>query len=824
MAISLNENIFKKIGFEEIIDGENLFNRSLVKTYKRERNGDNTVNVMGSIKYNESELSYHGNMVIDLKKKKIIKSTCTCIEHYDNRNEKKTYMCKHLVALFLKYIEVYGEASVEFKDIEKNISTHNNGSTSELKGEFYFDKDKFDMWCKVKFIYEDKEINPWDIKDNKMILRDLNKESKIDMELNKLNFINEDGKFIFEGTNIDLYDFLSRDVEKLKAYGEVYYSDRFKEMKIHKSSSIKANIENSSDDYLKFSFEIGDIDKEEYNNILKAFKENRRFYKLSDSSFLDLEDGKTKKFMTLIQKLAQSGGIENGEFKIDKNKAVMLESTIENDELDFIKGKKIVEDISNRLTNLEEVDYELPKNLKATLRDYQITGYKWFKTLSCLGFGGILADEMGLGKTIQTIAFLLSEIDKKSIIVAPTSLIYNWNKEFEKFAPTMKIAVIHGDRNERVSLMNGIDKYDVVITTYGTLRNDFDYYKNIEFDYCIIDEGQNIKNPLSQNTETIKNIKAKNRFALSGTPIENNLMELWSLFDFVMPGYLYSKSVFKKMFAGGGNFEIEDLKTLINPFILRRIKNEVMKELPDKIEKEFFVEMTEEQKKIYSIFVNEIKEKLENPEVEDDAITILSYLTKLRQICLDPSIVVENYLGGSGKINVVLDIIKEATSNGRKILLFSQFTTVLKIIEKLLYERNINCSYLDGSTKATERMKLVEEFNESENKQIFLISLKAGGTGLNLTSADMVIHFDPWWNPAVEDQATDRAHRYGQKNVVEVIKLIAEGSIEEQILSLQNNKKELIGNVMSKDMQNSGLISSLSKEQIRGLLISRECS
>ena len=842
MAIGLSESILKKIEFEEVIDGENLFNRRLVKTYKREIAEDNIVNVMGSIKSDESGLSFFSNMEIDLKKKKVIMSKCNCIDHYDNYNEKKPYMCKHLVALFLKYVEVYGEESIKIKksnelkgddiqevysntlDNNKNISGINGESlegyevASELNVEFYFDRNKFDIWCEVKFLYDGYTINPLKLKgNNENIRRNLDEEAKVEIELYKLNFINEDGKFIFEGTNVDLYDFLTKDIEKLKAYGEVYCSNKFKEMKVHKSESIKASIKEGNGDYLDFSFEIGDIDKDEYSNILKAFKEGRKFYKLSNSSFINLEDKKTKKFLSLVQGLSESNNLNENKFKINKNRAIMLENAIEKDKLDFINGEEIVKNISNQLLNLDKVKYKIPENLKATLREYQIIGYRWFKTLSALGFGGILADEMGLGKTLQTIAFLLSEIGKKSIIVTPTSLIYNWKKEFEKFAPTMKIAIIHGNKNERDSLMKDINKYDVVITTYGTLRNDFNDYESIEFDYCIIDEGQNIKNPISQNTETIKKIKAKNKFALTGTPIENNLMELWSLFDFVMPGYLYTKSAFKKMFGDGRDFEIEELRKLINPFILRRAKTDVMKELPDKIEKEFFVEMTEEQKKIYSVFVNEIKEKLKNPDNKDDTITILSYLTKLRQICLDPSIVVENYVGGSGKLISALEIIKEAASKGRKILLFSQFTTVLKIIADLLEDNSIKYSYLAGNTKASHRVNLVDEFNEDKSKQVFLISLKAGGTGLNLTSADMVIHFDPWWNPAVESQATDRAHRYGQKNVVEVIKLIAEGSIEEDILSLQNSKKELIGNVMSKDMKNSGLLSSLSKEEIKNL-------
>ncbi|MDP4090036.1 MAG: DEAD/DEAH box helicase, partial [Bacillota bacterium] len=347
------------------------------------------------------------------------------------------------------------------------------------------------------------------------------------------------------------------------------------------------------------------------------------------------------------------------------------------------------------------------------------------------------------------------------------------------------------------------------------LRIDINQYSGIVFDYCIIDEGQNIKNAATQNTRVIKEVKAGARFALTGTPLENNLTELWSIFDFVMPGYLYSKEKFEEKFILRGEDNLEGLKALIRPFILRRTKKEVVSELPDKIEKKFLVEMTAAQKAVYSKYINRVRAMMKRNM--DGRIEIFSYLTKLRQICLDPSLVIEDYAGGSGKLEVALELIKEHTADGGKVLLFSQFTSVLDKIGERLDKEKIDFFHLDGRTKPKERVSRVRDFNSGDAVKVFLISLKAGGTGLNLTSANLVIHFDPWWNPAVEDQATDRAHRIGQSDVVEVIKLVAKGTIEEKIIMLQEDKKELIGNILTGELKNSSLLGSLSKEDLHQL-------
>jgi len=341
---------------------------------------------------------------------------------------------------------------------------------------------------------------------------------------------------------------------------------------------------------------------------------------------------------------------------------------------------------------------------------------------------------------------------------------------------------------------------------------DIKLYEDIVFDYCIIDEAQNIKNYLAQNSKVIKEVKSKVRFALTGTPIENNLTELWSIFDFVMPEYLYTKEVFESKFVYKKECNLGELKLLIKPFLLKRTKKEVLKELPDKIEKKFLVEMTTVQKAIYKSYIKIARDKVKNND--GGKIEVFSYLTRLRQICLDPSLVVDEYTGGSGKIKIATELIQKHIDQEGKVLLFSQFTSVLKNIGKDLVEKDITYSYLDGKTKSKDRIKLVDEFNNSPDIKVFLISLKAGGTGLNLTSANLVIHFDPWWNPAVENQATDRAHRIGQRNVVEVIKLVAKGTIEEKIILLQENKKDLIDSVITGELTNSDALGKLTKEEL----------
>ena len=589
-------------------------------------------------------------------------------------------------------------------------------------------------------------------------------------------------------------------------------NDEYIDENITITPNITLDISQSRNGYMSMKLDIDGVDSNEYREIFSSYKNNNRLYRMKNGAYLDLKDNDLEQAFKLIDILNIYNDFDN--MKIPNNKAIYLEKLIEEEDLSFVNGSKYVSNVVKKFDKVKSKNYEIPKDLNATLRDYQVSGFEFFKTLSDYQFGGILADEMGLGKTIQTIAFLLSNKDKKSIVITPTALIYNWKNELEKFAPTLKVGLLHAAKSEREKILDNIDNYDVILTTYTTYKNDIDKYKNINFDYCIIDEAQNIKNPDAIITKAIKNVNAKVKFALTGTPIENNLMELWSIFDFIMPGYLYNKSKFKSIFVNNDKNIIE-LKNLIKPFILRRTKKEVITELPDKIEQKIIIDLEKEHKRAYKGYVNLITRKIK--ENNQDNITVFSYLTKLRQLCLSPELMVKNYQGKNSKLDVLINIIND--SSDEKILVFSQFTKVLEVIGKRLNEENISYSYLDGKTSAKDRVKLVEEFNTNNNK-VFLISLKAGGTGLNLTSANIVVHFDPWWNPAVEDQASDRAHRIGQKNVVNVIKLIAKDTAEERVINLQETKKELIEDVINGNLDNSSTLKNLSKDDIIDLFMS----
>lgn len=590
--------------------------------------------------------------------------------------------------------------------------------------------------------------------------------------------------------------------------------EEFSEGDVVINPSITFDISQSRGGYLGGNLNIEGIDKSEYGKIFESYKDNYKYHLMSDGSYIDLKDNDLQKIFQVIDIL----GIYNdfSKIKIPDNKAMFLEKLLEDEDLRFINGQKYINNVVKKFGK-QNKDIKVPENLKATLRDYQIEGFEFFNTLANYNFGGILADEMGLGKTVQTLAFLLFKKGKRSIVITPTSLIFNWKNEFEKFTPDIKLGIAYGNKITREKILENINEYDVILTSYGTYKNDIDKYDNLKFDFCIIDEAQNIKNPDSIITNAIKKINAEVKFALTGTPVENNLMELWSIFDFVMPGYLYSKHKFEKIFANSDK-NSSQLKNLIKPFMLRRTKKEVMDELPDKIEQKFYVELEKEHKRAYKSFVNLIKRRiLENNE---DNITVFSYLTKLRQLSIAPEIIVKNYKGKNSKLEILMNIIK--SNKTRKILVFSQFTKVLNLIGNRLNEENISYSYIDGKIDAKKRLELVEEFNNTDKNKVFLISLKAGGTGLNLTSASMIIHFDPWWNPAVEDQASDRAHRIGQKNVVDVIKLISKDTVEEKVIEMQEIKKDIIDDIINSNLESSTALKRLSRDEMIDLFDNME--
>ena len=431
------------------------------------------------------------------------------------------------------------------------------------------------------------------------------------------------------------------------------------------------------------------------------------------------------------------------------------------------------------------------------------------------------------GKTIQILSVILdyvnnSEKTKASIVVCPSSLSLNWQNEANKFANNLKTLVIKGTLNDRKKQIKEIDNYDLVITSYDLLKRDIELYENLDYNFrfIIADEAQYLKNSNTQNAKSIKKIKAETRYALTGTPIENSLAELWSIFDYIMPGYLFSYRKFKNTYEmpiikGEDENAMQKLKMLIEPFVLRRTKKEVLKELPDKTVTVLNNEMCEEQRNLYINYLaqakQEVAEKVKLNGYEKSKMQILAALTRLRQICCHPSLFINGYNAGSSKLEQCMEIVKEAVKSKHKILLFSGYTSMFEIIEKELNNEQIKYLKLTGSTKVDERIKMVDEFNQNPEIQVFLISLKAGGTGLNLTGADMVIHYDPWWNLSTENQATDRAYRIGQKNNVQVYKLITKNSIEEKIYELQEKKSKLADNMLN---TNTVFVNKLTKEDI----------
>lgn len=745
---------------------------------------------------------------------------------------------KNNTITYKKSLENLRSLLEELKNISKNIVLDENIRVFKeklMKTTFNLYKNKGKIYCNVKIDYCGYIIDLIrDEKDNSF-LRDLKSEKYIEFQLERFKFIKREEDFCFIGNEEEMYELFSKGIKRLRELGEVLLSEELKEFKVLDSSLISSELKELSNFY-KLKFDFGDFELRELRESIEAMKKGDRFYR-TKKVYLDLEDPGIVNFLNLLEDLGLEN-IKDNEVYIDKSKVLYIQEKLKDRNLSFIKGGNVLQEIVGKLLNKEFKRKLVPKALNAELRPYQKEGFKWINEITDLGFGGVLADDMGLGKTLQIIAFLLSQKKSKSIVVVPTSVIYNWMDEFEKFAPSIRIGLVHGSKSKRDKVLRdfkrglGIkieesnlkeksyEKYDVLLTTYGTLKNDEKSYENLSFDYCIIDEAQNIKNPVAQATLSVKNIKSRCNIALTGTPIENNLMELWSIFDFVMPGYLFTKERFRERFILDES-NLSELKSLITPFILRRLKEDVLSELPEKLEKKYLVEMKGKQKQLYSFYVKAIKNQLnENKSSEKsgrDKINLFAYLTKLREICLDPSLVVPDYTGGSSKLTVVKEIVKDASESGKKILLFSQFTSVLQKIEEDFKKEDISYLYLDGGTSAKDRVERVKKFNEDSNIKVFLISLKAGGVGLNLTSASVVIHFDPWWNPAVEDQATDRAHRFGQENKVEVIKLVAKDTIEEKIVLMQEDKRELIQSLMDgKTMDGKGL-KRLTEEEISKL-------
>ena len=685
----------------------------------------------------------------------------------------------------------------------------------------------------ARFCYGEEEFNPLQPKIEIKYPRDVVAENKVINMLRKTGFMYYAQKECFILPDDDkIYNFLANDINEYMQKFEVMVTDNFKarEIKQPKIGTIGVKVENN---LLTIDLENLNIDVKELEKIMAKYELKKKYYKLKDGSFVNLEENSDIEF---IDKLMTGMDIDYKDLEKSNIKLPVNRSLYLNQLLKTIPDTQIVKnsDYKKIINGLDkengEDDIKIPESLEKILRYYQKTGYKWLKTLDNYRFGGILADDMGLGKTVQMLSIVAGYIDegterRASIVICPSSLTLNWQNEAEKFTNGLKTLVIRGNAQERKEQIAKIGEYDLIITSYDLLKRDVETYKEnkYQFRFAIADEAQYLKNSNTQNAKAVKEILADTRYALTGTPIENSLAELWSIFDYIMPGYLFGYKKFKNEYEtpivkDNSEKAMKKLKMLIEPFVLRRTKKQVLTELPEKTITVLNNQMKEEQEKIYLNYLaqakQEVAEAIDAKGFERSHIQVLAALTRLRQICCHPSLFIDNYKGESGKLNQCLEILRDAINSDHKTLLFSGYTSMFDIIEKELKKQNIKYLKLTGQTKVSERMDLVDEFNKNDEIKVFLISLKAGGTGLNLTSADMVIHYDPWWNLSAENQATDRTYRIGQKRNVQVYKLITKDSIEEKIYELQKRKETLIDTMLSTKQT---FINKLSKEEILSL-------
>ncbi|KIS03605.1 DEAD/DEAH box helicase [Paucilactobacillus wasatchensis] len=672
---------------------------------------------------------------------------------------------------------------------------------SDMTPHFDLNKNEDQLELQLSFEYSTDESAP--------VRRNLAKEKQAQRYLLNLDFtsINNDNHWQKEFVDAEvMYDFIVRELPNLRQNGIVTISDELQNL-VNDATELIPNINVAeTGGFLTIEFSVAGIGEDEVDGILEQLEDVQRPYiERPDGSILVVDES-FKKVSAALVKIRQQGKIKNGKVQVHASQALAIQAALG----DSAQFDQKFQQLTVNLAHPEKFRFEQIKPVNANLRPYQTTGIKWLEMLDSYNFGGILADEMGLGKTLQMIAFLINhlEADKTNLVVSPASLIYNWQAEFKKFAPAINVDVVDGTKENRRELIND-STADILITSYNSARSDIADYQKLTLNYLILDEAQYVKNSSTKTSQSLRKLTPKNTFALSGTPIENRVEELWSIFEIVMPGLLPSKKAFKKLMP-------QEVAVRVKPFIMRREKATVLTELPEKVESNLYNELTKEQKTVYLAQLKQMQVKVKGMSgttFVKNKLEILAGLTRLRQICDTPALYLDDYRAESGKIEQLSEILRQAQDNNRHVLIFSQFTGMLDIIERKLTAQGLDTFMIQGNTKPKDRLAMVNAFNKGD-KNIFLISLKAGGTGLNLTGADMVILVDLWWNPAVEDQATARAHRIGQKNKVDVFRLITKGTIEEQIYKLQEKKRNFVDQVLS-GTENKG---TLTEEEVRVIL------
>ncbi|MGD8190715.1 SNF2 helicase associated domain-containing protein [Brevibacillus ginsengisoli] len=694
-----------------------------------------------------------------------------------------------------------------------------------LQAKMYLDRVRDRLLVGLEFHYGDIVINPLEQaegtrRSHRILIRDREQEQLIMGLIEQSPFTKTEGGYYMTNEEAE-FEFLYQVIPELEKLVKVYATSAVK-TRIHMGQALpKVSVRVDVDErinWLDFRLNMDWIPESEIRHLLEALEEKRSYYRLANGSLLPLEGADFKDLSHFMNELGlRSKDFTGAEIRMPAIRGLPLLDK----ETKSVKLGKSLRHLLENLRNPDNLEFSVPDSLAPVLRDYQTYGFQWLKTLAHYGYGGILADDMGLGKTIQSIAFIVSALPEirdthmPAIVVAPTSLVYNWRNEFGKFASEIRVAIADGDKSQRRRTLQQLAEADVIITSYPLLRRDYDLYEKHGFHSLFLDEAQAFKNHATQTAQAVKRIKAQQRFALTGTPVENHLEDLWSIFHIVLPELFQDQKSFN-------NLSREQVAKRMRPFLLRRVKQDVLKELPEKMESMKISELLPEQKKLYVAYLARLQQEtlkhLSANSLQKNKLKILAGLTRLRQICCHPGLFVEGYKGSSAKMEQLMEILEECRGAGKRVLVFSQFTEMLGLIKKELGDLGLPYFYLDGKTPTPERVDLCNRFNDGE-VDLFLLSLKAGGTGLNLTGADTVILYDLWWNPAVEQQAADRAHRIGQKNVVQIIRLVTKDTMEEKMNELQQKKKNLIAEVIQ---PGEASLSSISEQDIREILMLEE--
>ena len=709
-----------------------------------------------------------------------------------------------------------------------------------LKARFEFDSDSPDeLRLRPTLSYGDFTFSPLaDEHVPREICRDVPAEFYISRLITRYfsYWEDESGELVIRGDEEALYQVLSEGMPQFQEVGEVWLSESVRHLRVLPPPEVSMGV-SLGGGWLDLKIETAGIDPAELLQVLSEYRQKKKYYRMKNGEFLQLSGGGLQALDSLTADLGLTKSeFQAGEAKIPAYRAFYLDSLSGDGRMKLFQRDEAYGMMVRDLKTAQSVSYAVPAVREKTLREYQKIGYTWMRTLARYHFGGILADDMGLGKTLQVIALLTafyqekteqkaagnegsgSELPLPSLIVCPASLVYNWGQEFARFSPGIRVLLIAGTAKERQEQleeqmrMEASEGAQVIITSYDLLKRDREAYLGRTFEYEIIDEAQVIKNAKTQGAKAVKEISANARFALTGTPVENRLSELWSIFDFLMPGFLYSYRKFRERYElpivkNQDPEALTALRRMTGPFVLRRLKKDVLRELPGKEERIVYSAASGRQQKLYTASALKLKEALAGGAWSGNGkLEVLSQLMRLRQICCDPALCFEDYTGESAKLETCVSLIASASAAGHKILLFSQFASMLERIRERLLPEGISSHLLVGATPKEERSRMVQAF-ASDEVPVFLISLKAGGTGLNLTAADIVIHYDPWWNVAAQNQATDRAYRIGQEKPVTVYKLILKDTIEENLLKLQNAKLALAAQVVSEGMVSLGDLS-----------------